>query len=301
MQALGFGVLMLGSLLLGLSILTVGIIAIIVFVILKSKKKVKKNYLISIPILLVIVGIIFLGIPTVWVSILRGVNSSTYEGYIDTGKMAYYENLPESSDTTFALGDERYVSFGYSDSEYMVKEEAYTNVCYKEVEHSFISEFFKYNNIGTVYKIKSDCGYNIYVLGNDLYCNEKDKEGVNKYYSDLNNYTFKYWVGNNWYEHRLSEMHSLELEQGIMKNLVEYIKKADSLNNKIEIIGNDFEEVDIKAVSSDGVNIIDTLLIKYKANLYCSFEEIYDRGITKIKCFPLTDELNKHFIEKLKG
>lgn len=321
MAAMAFFFIMLVLFFITLFFITLNVIFIIIWSVRKCKGKAPKKRYIVIPIIFLIISFLVESIPIGWVLLLRTGNSSASKDIVmaKSGKIVYWSSDENGAPTgvSFEMDGTGYIRLDCSVSTDTWKlGKPVANIRYKSDEEA-LNKFMKFLFAGdftsTLYPVINGNGFELYTIGNDIYCPENQKDLVLAYYGDLSNYDTQ----NCKYEYALypeeketdgntglkSIDKNVTLNKGIFEELyqiankqkAEIIKIPEKYNHiynekKPGTPINGYDDIMLYSYSKDRVMSKDVELALIDGQIYC-LKESDNESITGYR---LPYELNKY-------
>ena len=295
---------------LGFVILFVGIILAIIFHIKRKKSfSTKKSYRV-IPIVFLSIGILVLIIPTAITFLIRGSNSDSNIGYVNTGITISYDipnidknsgNYSESSNdyiNSFKLNNSSYVMLGidsFLDFNDMNKLKVVANVKKPNLDtfSSILSFVFNKNNEDTLYAIQNNSNHEIlYSTQGLFYCKKEEVNKIIEFYNEMGNY--------NWSMYDGSYGESTKTEKVIIDSkILNKLKRFSEGNfeNKGKYIYPKYIEKNLIGESVDKLNNENFALLKSKGEFYFIIDDsAYDeQNIACIWAIPVDQIFSDYF------
>jgi len=288
---IAFLIIMVGILLLGITIFLLGTIFLIIRV-LKRHSNMKKEKKLTMPIVLMVLGMIIISIPVILFFMQRASNNSYEEGYKDTGKMLYWGENVGGYKNCFKMDGEQYVGLeidGKNTSS--PKGKAVANI---ETKKSSLSDrIFGSNDAETLYNLKNDSGYRVLTDGSYYYCSLSNVKNIIKYYGDMVHYNYYAFYGKNP-KIKISNANKITIDSEVISEVLSLSHK-----NKNEI-KTGFHLATVVYKSKDGIFEGDLYFIKKANKLYYSYDSDYDEnGDYVYSCILLPENLSNYFNNKL--
>jgi len=189
----------------------------------------KKNKVLKVfSLAVLILGIVSCLIPLGWFVFLRAANSIPEEDYVDTGKMAEWEN------GGFIYEDEKYVEVCFPENIFMYSVNDGSKmkpVLNASAGKTFWEKLFVggKGNIVTIYEIDNATGENLY-YDYLLYCEESKTDEIEAYYADDQNYQ---WFTRVWDDDDNAVLESVELTGDDLQFI--YNMDADDAKESLDI------------------------------------------------------------------
>lgn len=290
---------------LGFLIVLTGIILAILFKIKRKKPNGSKRIYRILPVVFICVGIVILIIPFGFTLSIRASNSNTYDGYVNTDILAYYDNnniYDDNYQNSFLLNNTNYIVLKqlHNNPIYNIKKSnSVANVTTKEYSFSkFLSFVLNKNEIETLYNIQNNSSYDILyeTYSGKMFCKKIESEQIIIYYNDMNNYNFKVCNGPNAYN---SKFDDIVLNTEFMNKLkkIQLTSYEIEPNNRINI-SSDFNEKSIYSVSKDNLCFQNFELVKYNNKIYYVMKDNFDvnNKVSNVQVIPLDDEVSNYFL-----
>ena len=152
----------------------------------KKERKGKKTILVKFSIALFVASLLCMFIFVGFGLLLRAINGSTYDGYVNTGKVLIMTE--QEMEQGFELDGEKFILLkdNYNCEKAEKKKAIYNILAGEEGEmEQFIDRLLNFNPYDTLYEIENDSGCPIYACNDNnhiICCREKDYEKIQSFY-----------------------------------------------------------------------------------------------------------------------
>lgn len=272
-----------------LSLLTAGIVTLIVHVRKKGKDK-RSHRFILIPIFCFVIGLLVLSYPIYQLTGTRAdalFRGPFFEDHYENLSLASYDD-----DYNILLEGKLYVEFGILSSPSVLTGGPVAVIDYSGDFSGLLDVEPGYTDDTLIYRVTNGAQCDMIADDYYVYCDAAQLPTAEAYYNDLRNYTYHISYEDVWYDTQTRDLPDISLDVDRMNSLC-ILEQGTVLHLRSETP--DQSIIYLLPASKDGVTEKFYELLNQDDHLYLIYSENFEYGKSVYACFPLPDDLSLYF------